>query len=110
RRRPLCCHAAAPTQIDTLSLHDALPISSVDALIAARALQGAGAAIVMPLTLTLISEAFPSEKRGVAIGLWGGIQGLAVAAGPVRSEEHTSELQSPDHLVCRLLLEKKNTT
>jgi MFS family permease len=37
----------------------------------------------MPLTLTLISEAFPTEKRGVAIGLWGGIQGLAVAAGPV---------------------------
>ncbi|HEY4097583.1 MAG TPA: MFS transporter [Baekduia sp.] len=56
---------------------------SVGTLIAARALQGAGAAIVMPLTLTLISEAFPTEKRGVAIGLWGGIQGLAVAAGPV---------------------------
>jgi EmrB/QacA subfamily drug resistance transporter len=56
---------------------------SVGAVIAARAVQGAGAAIVMPLTLTLISEAFPTEKRGVAIGLWGGIQGLAVAAGPV---------------------------
>ena len=37
----------------------------------------------MPLTLTLISEAFPREKRGMAIGLWGGIAGLAVAAGPV---------------------------
>jgi EmrB/QacA subfamily drug resistance transporter len=56
---------------------------SVGALIAARALQGAGAAMVTPLTLTLISEAFPTEKRGVAIGLWGGITGLAVAAGPV---------------------------
>src|ERR1700694_4582505 len=56
---------------------------SVGALIAARALQGAGAAIVLPLALTLISEAFPTEKRGVAIGLWGGIQGFAVAAGPV---------------------------
>jgi EmrB/QacA subfamily drug resistance transporter len=56
---------------------------SIGALIAARALQGAGAAIVTPLTLTLISEAFPVEKRGVAIGLWGGITGLAVAAGPV---------------------------
>ena len=56
---------------------------SVGALIAARAVQGAGAAIVMPLTLTLISEAFPAEKRGVAIGLWGGITGLAVASGPV---------------------------
>jgi len=38
---------------------------------------------VMPLTLTLISEAFPPERRGMAIGLWGGIAGLAVAAGPV---------------------------
>jgi MFS family permease len=56
---------------------------SVGALIAARALQGAGAAIIMPLTLTLISAAFPAEKRGMAIGLWGGIAGLAVAAGPV---------------------------
>jgi EmrB/QacA subfamily drug resistance transporter len=56
---------------------------SVGALIGARAVQGAGAAIVFPLTLTLISEAFPVEKRGTAIGLWGGITGLAVAAGPV---------------------------
>jgi EmrB/QacA subfamily drug resistance transporter len=56
---------------------------SVGALVAARAVQGAGAAIVFPLTLTLISEAFPLEKRGAAIGLWGGITGLAVAAGPV---------------------------
>ena len=56
---------------------------TVTALIAARTVQGAGAAMVMPLTLTLISEAFPAEKRGAAIGLWGGIAGLAVAAGPV---------------------------
>jgi EmrB/QacA subfamily drug resistance transporter len=55
----------------------------VGTLVAARAVQGAGAAIVFPLTLTLISEAFPMEKRGAAIGLWGGITGLAVAAGPV---------------------------
>jgi EmrB/QacA subfamily drug resistance transporter len=56
---------------------------SVGMLIAARSVQGAGAAIVFPLTLTLISEAFPVEKRGAAIGLWGGITGLAIAAGPV---------------------------
>jgi EmrB/QacA subfamily drug resistance transporter len=56
---------------------------TVGALIAARAVQGAGAAIVMPLTLTLITEAFPAEKRGAAVGLWGGIAGLAVALGPV---------------------------
>jgi EmrB/QacA subfamily drug resistance transporter len=56
---------------------------SVGVLIAARGLQGAAAAAIMPMTLTLISEAFPAEKRGAAIGLWGGITGLAVALGPV---------------------------
>ncbi|WP_089102859.1 MFS transporter [Streptomyces hyaluromycini] len=56
---------------------------TVGALIAARAVQGAGAAMVMPLTLTLISTAFPAEKRGMAVGIWGGITGLAVASGPV---------------------------
>lgn len=56
---------------------------SVGALIAARGVQGVAAAIVMPMTLTLISEAFPAAKRGAAIGLWGGITGLAVALGPV---------------------------
>src|ERR671930_1324602 len=56
---------------------------NVGPLIAARAAQGTGAALVMPLTLTLISAAFPVERRGAAIGLWGGIAGLAVAAGPV---------------------------
>jgi EmrB/QacA subfamily drug resistance transporter len=55
----------------------------VGALIAARAVQGAAAAVVMPLTLTLLSEAFPVERRGAAIGIWGGITGLAVASGPV---------------------------
>src|SRR3954453_2917737 len=56
---------------------------SADARVVARTFQGAGAAIVTPLTLTLISAAFPAAKRGAAIGLWGGIVGLGVALGPV---------------------------
>ncbi|UYM04630.1 MFS transporter [Solicola gregarius] len=52
-------------------------------LIVARVIQGAGAAAVLPLTLALISDAFPYEKRGAAIGLWGGVTGLGVSSGPV---------------------------
>src|SRR5690606_40233437 len=81
-------HDTAPTQIYTLSLHDALPISSV------------------PLP----------ARRVLAVRLRRSGTGLAAAAcrqhGPGRgahgrSEEHTSELQSRENLVCRLLLEKK---
>ena len=56
---------------------------SIGALDAARAVQGLGGAMVMPLTLTILSAAVPAEKRGLALGAWGGISGLAVAFGPL---------------------------
>ncbi len=56
---------------------------SVEALDLARAVQGLGGAIVMPLTLTILSAGVPAEKRGLALGAWGGISGLAVAFGPI---------------------------
>src|SRR5689334_3633140 len=57
--------------------------ANVGQLVAARAVQGAGSAILMPLTLTLLTNAFPAEKRGTALGIWSSIAGLGVAAGPV---------------------------
>ncbi|MGI8413156.1 MAG: MFS transporter [Solirubrobacteraceae bacterium] len=55
----------------------------VNTLIAARAVQGAGSALLMPLGLALLSAAFPPEKRGAAIGIFSAITGLAVATGPL---------------------------
>jgi EmrB/QacA subfamily drug resistance transporter len=55
----------------------------VGVLIAARAVQGAGSALLMPLGLALLSAAFPPERRGAAIGIFSAITGLAVASGPL---------------------------
>jgi EmrB/QacA subfamily drug resistance transporter len=52
-------------------------------LITARAVQGVGAAMVVPLTLTLLSAAVPPERRGLALGAWGAVGGLAIAIGPL---------------------------
>jgi EmrB/QacA subfamily drug resistance transporter len=56
---------------------------NVGVLIGARALQGAGSALIMPLGLALLSAAFPAEKRGAAIGIFSAITGISVASGPL---------------------------
>src|SRR5207244_13084951 len=94
-------HATADTY--TLSLHDALPISR-PLTVPVPGSEGA-VGIVVDLVLTEFQLVVivgidqrgegPSDRRPFGIALGG------------RSEEHTSELQSPDHLVCRILLEKK---
>src|SRR5438552_19123500 len=76
-------HDTPPPDIYTLSLHDALPISPVPPPLP-------------PAGWTLVWSDEFNGPDGAAPDL------------AKRSEEHTSELQSPDHLVCRLLLEKKN--
>src|SRR5207244_12210162 len=81
----LSSNAPSPTQISTLSLHDALPISP--------------------------PRAWRVSQRGTktSVRTWNGLMCQSWSRSlRKRSEEHTSELQSPDHLVCRLLLEKKN--
>jgi EmrB/QacA subfamily drug resistance transporter len=67
----------------TLSSAASALAPSSDLLIAARALQGIGAAIATPLTLTLLADAFPPQQRGLALGVWSGISGIAVALGPL---------------------------
>ncbi|MBV1937801.1 MFS transporter [Streptomyces sp. BV286] len=64
----------------------------IDSLIAARAVQGVGAAIMMPLTLTLLTAAVPAAKRGMAYGIWGAVNGLAVASGPLIGGSLTEHL------------------
>src|SRR5438552_14731056 len=87
-----------PTELYTLSLHDALPIypqRSAFAVFREDAIAGEGAG----------ANAIPVDSP---IVLWLNQTGRVLVKE--RSGEHTSELQSPDHLVCRLLLEKKNHT
>jgi EmrB/QacA subfamily drug resistance transporter len=57
--------------------------SNIGTLIAARAVQGAGAALVMPLAMALLSAVFPREERAKALGIFSAVTGLALIAGPV---------------------------
>src|SRR5881397_1990467 len=69
--------------IFTLASAAAALAPSAGVLIAARAVQGVGGAIVTPLTLTILSAGVPAKRRGAFIGAWSGIAGLAVALGPL---------------------------
>jgi EmrB/QacA subfamily drug resistance transporter len=60
-----------------------LGVSGANALIVARVLQGFGGAFMMPQTLSLIAVVFPPEKRGAAMGIWGGIVALGAVVGPI---------------------------
>src|SRR3712207_8811116 len=83
----------ATTEIYTLSLHDALPISGA-----------------VTVTVTSSVAVLPSGSVAVTVTVWvPGVVNVRVTEWPSRSEEHTSELQSRQYLVCRLLLEKKKT-
>src|SRR5919108_3206332 len=79
RRRMLAVGLA----IFTLASAAAALAPSAGALIAARAAQGGGGAIITPLTLTILSAGVPASRRGAFIGAWSGIAGLAVAFGPL---------------------------
>ncbi|MDT0346058.1 DHA2 family efflux MFS transporter permease subunit [Streptomyces litchfieldiae] len=74
---------AAGVALFTVASAAAALAGSTEVLIAARAAQGAGAAILLPLSLTLISAVVPPERRGTAFGIWGAVNGLAIASGPL---------------------------
>src|SRR5207244_10783775 len=85
------CSVAGTSYIYTLSLHDALPICTSPWCLPTITCTGSSR-----------SERPPAKDSPGTMAIW-----LCPCRAKKRSEEHTSELQSPDHLVCRLLLEKK---
>src|SRR5207244_5860192 len=106
---PFLSRLPAPTQPSTLSLHDALPIFANVSWVEQAAL-GHRHEVLVAHPRRAVREGEPHRFRHdmQRLRLAEAEAGRRVAQR-VRSEEHTSELQSPDHLVCRLLLEKKNS-
>src|SRR5205807_8180595 len=107
RPPPMSCTDRAPATLYTLSLHDALPIS-VQAETAVGLLHGFSRADLeqretYETLIDYLGHARPAVRE---LAAWHLYRALPEAAS-IRSEEHTSELQSPCNLVCRLLLEKK---
>src|SRR3712207_8958599 len=94
RRLPFFFNDTATTEIYTLSLHDALPIFSFSLLMRLKII----------CLASLFKEGMSNEKSNL------GVAGVPVIFIRQRSEEHTSELQSRQYLVCRLLLETKITS
>ncbi len=74
---------AAGLAIFTAASAGAALASTAEALIAARVIQGVGSAAILPLSLTLVATAVPPERRGMAFGIWGAVNGLAIASGPL---------------------------
>ena len=87
--------------IFTVSSAVAALAPSIGVLVAARALQGAGGAMIMPLSLTLLSTRRPPERRNAALGLWGAIGGTAVALGPLVGGAVTTGLVVAVHLLAQ---------
>lgn len=79
RRRVFVCGVA----LFTLASACCALAPTIGLLLAARTVQGIGAAAVMPLSLTILTSAFPANRRGAIVGIWGGLAGLAVAGGPL---------------------------
>src|SRR5262245_63364314 len=100
--------APPPSHITTLSLHDALPISLNSPGLAQMPASGSA---VVPARIASSRRKWVNPCSTIP---GSAVQSVAIGAAPIasaslhRSEEHTSELQSLRHLVCRLLLEKKN--
>src|SRR5690606_42151163 len=99
-----CITGPATTELYTLSLHDALPIYDVAGLVGQRRVQGDEVGALQELVeLDLLDAEIARTLLGQER-----IEADHLHAQALRSEEHTSELQSRENLVCRLLLEKKN--